>query len=222
MKPVKVLPPSYIHYRDLKPPEYKKAHFLFFILALPLTWGVYTLLNRIADLLRPDYAYSPGLNPSFKPGIIAGLLLVAIVVIVAHELIHALLLWLFIRDRVEVSIHFPGIGIETPDWYIPRNKLLVVSLAPLIGLTLIGIAFLFIVPRSFIGTVVLAITINIVGAYLDVAVAAYTFLLPPSAYICPDHGYAAIFIREASQANASNWRTRLRVFLEREILPRLE
>lgn len=223
MRPTKTLPASYVHYGNLEPDKYKKAHLLAFLLAIPLTLGIYTFLNKLAGMLRVDHPIARTWNPSFNPRTIVGLILVMMAVIAVHELIHSLLLWLFICERPSISVGFPGIGIETPEWYLPSSTLLLVSLAPLISLTLVGLVLLFTVPRNLIGTISIATTTNIVASYQDVAVAIYVFLLPESAFINPAHKYAAIFVKETSQvekgqAEEPKWKTRLRIFLEQEIL----
>jgi hypothetical protein len=156
-----------------------------------------------------------------------GLILVMMAVIIVHELIHSLLLWLFVRERPSISVGFPGIGIAMPEWYLSRDTLLVVVLAPVVVLTFVGLVLLFTVPRNLIGAVTIATTTNIVASYHDLGVAVYTFLLPESAFINPAHTHAAIYVKGTTQAaegreEESNWRRRLRVFLEKTLLPKLK
>lgn len=223
MKPTKVLPNSYIHYRNLRPGDYKKENLLALIVALPFSVGVYLFFNKLAFILRSDYSQTPTWNPKFNLGILIGLFFVAIAVIVAHESIHGLLLWSFTGERPNISIQFPGIGVESSDWYITPNYLIIVGLAPLLLLTTIGMALLFIVSPQSIGTVAIGLTINIVGSYLDIVVAMYSYLLPKSSFINPAHGYAAIFIkeREGMYNQTKDWKCRLRNVIEKEVLPRL-
>jgi hypothetical protein len=223
VKSTKTLPNSYVHYRDLRPGDYRKGNLLAFIIALPFSLGIYSFYNRLAFFLRADYLQSPTWNPKFDLSILIGLLLVTIAVIAAHESIHGLLLWRFTSERPSIGIQFPGVGVEAPDWYIPRNDLIVIGLAPFIILTTIGMVLLFIVSPQLIRTVVIGLTINIAGSYMDIAVVMYAYLLPKSSLINPAHGYAAIFVkeREGSPDQATNWRSRLRNVIEEEILPRL-
>jgi hypothetical protein len=196
---------------------------LALVIALPFSVGVYSFFNKLAFLLRSDYSQSPIWNPKFNLGIFIGLLFVTIAVIAAHESIHGLLLWHFTGERPNIGIQFPGIGVEAPNWYIPRNKLIIIGLAPLILLTTVGAALLFTVSPQSIGAVAIGLTINIAGSYLDIAVAMYSFLLPKSSFINPAHGYAAIFIKESKgfHDQTTNWKSRLRNVIEKEVLPRL-
>lgn len=223
MKPTKALPNSYVHYRNLRPGDYRKGNLLALIIALPLSVGIYSFFNKLAFFLRSDYLQAQTWNPKFNLDIIIGLLLVTIAVIAAHESIHGLLLWRFTGERPNISIQFPGIGVEAPDWYIPRNNLIIIGLAPLIVLTIIGIALLFTVSPHLIGTVAIGLTINIAGSYLDIAVAMYCYLLPKSSFINPAHGYAAIFIKEREELydQTTNWKSRLRNVIEKEVFPKL-
>lgn len=223
MKPQKTLPSSYVHHKDLRPGKYRKGHLLIMIIAIPITLGVYSFFNKVAFLVRLGHLQSPMWNPKLNLGILIGLLLVAVTVIAAHECTHGLLLWLFTRERPNLGIQFPGVGVEAPDWYLPRNLLMMIGIAPLILLTLIGLVLLFTVSPNIIGTVAIGITINIVGAYMDIAVVMYAYLLPKSAYIRPARGYASIYIKEAdgSQDKVSEWKSRLRSKIEQEVLPKL-
>jgi len=223
MKPTKVLPNSYMHYRNLRPGDYRKGNLLALIIALPFSLGVYSFFNKLAFFLRSDYSHSPTWNPKFDLGILIGLLFVTIVVIAAHESIHGLFLWGFTGERPSIGIQFPGVGVEAPDWYIPRDNLIIIGLAPLILLTTIGMVLLFSVSPQLIGTVAIGLTINIAGSYLDIGAAIYSYLLPKSSYINPAHGYTAIFIkeREGLHGQTINWKNRLRNVIEKEILPRL-
>jgi len=225
MRPTKTLPASYVHYGNLEPTKYRKAHLLALLLAIPLTLGIYTLLNKLADMLRVDNnPFTRTWNPSFDPRSIVGLLLVVVAVIAVHEFVHGLLLWLFIREPPSISVGFPGVGIETPEWYLPRNTLLTVGLAPLILLTFLGLVLLLTVPRNLIGTISIAITTNIVASYQDLAVAIYTFLLPESAFINPAHKHAAIYVKGTQAVEICeekpNWKEQLWVFLEKTLFPK--
>jgi hypothetical protein len=223
MKPTKTLPSPYIHYIDLCPGKYRKGHLLVLLIAIPITLGIYSFLNKVAFLVRLDHLQSPTWNPKMNLEILIGLLLVTLAVIAAHEGVHGLLLWLFTRERPNLGIQFPGVGVEAPEWYIPRNQLMIVGIAPLILLTLIGAVLLFTVPSNMIGTVAIGMTINMAGSYMDIAVVMYAYLLPISAYIRPDRGYASIFFKrvEGLQDTVPEWKCRLRRRIEQEILPKL-
>jgi hypothetical protein len=223
MKPTKTLPNSYVHYSNLRPGKYRKGHLLALLIALPLTVGVYSLFNKLAYLFRVDYSQSPTWNPKFNLGVIIGLLFVTITVIAAHECTHGLLLWLFTHERPNLGVQFPGVGVEAPDWYIPRNMLMIVGLAPLILLTLLGLVLLFAVSPDLVKTVAIGLTINIAGSYMDIAVVIYAYLLPISSFINPARGYAAIFIKETEGLHdeVPKWKSRLRNIIEQEVLPRL-
>ncbi len=223
MKLTRSLPNSYVHYIDVRPNKYRKAHTIALIIALPITLGVFLFFIELAYLLRVDYSKSSSLNPASKLWVIIGLLVVPIIVIAVHECMHGLLIWIFTHEFPNLHIQILGVSVEAPDWYIPRNKLILIGLAPLILLTLIGISLLFVVPPEIIGTVAIGLTINIVGSYVDIAVAMYANLLPKSSLINLSHGQISIFNMETKDLHdkVPKWKRRLRHVIEQEILPRL-
>ena len=216
MKPTKSLPDTFKHHLDLRPGDYRKGHLLFLLVTLPLSVGIYVLFTELAKIIRPDVVQSPTWNPNFSISVLLSIVLIFIIVAIVHESIHGMLIWIYTGELPKLGIQFPGKGVEAPDWFIPRENMFLIELAPLIFVTVICALLLFVIPPKFVGMVAIGSTINAAGSYMDLAVFLYTYLLPDKSYIKPAEGYASIFIKEFDE---STWKSRLLMALEQKILP---
>jgi len=217
MESTKSLPDTYKHHLDLRPGDYRKGHLLVLLITLPLAVGIYILFIALARIIRPEIVQSPTWNPNFSISVLFSILAVFFIVTIVHESIHGMLIWIYTGEIPKLGIHFPGIGVEAPDWYIPREQMMFIELAPLFFITIIGAVLLFLVPPRYIGMVAISSTINVVGSYMDLGVFLYTYLLPEESYIKPAGGYASIYLDKFDE---SNWKIRLLKSLEQKLLPK--
>ena len=218
MESTKSLPETYQHYIDLRPGDYRKGHLLVMFIALPLAVGVYVLFIELARIIRPGVVQQPNWNPNFSIPVLLSILFIFILTAIIHESIHGTLIWFYTGEVPKLGIHFPGIGVEAPDWHIPRGQMLVIELAPLFLITILGAVLLFFVPPQYIGMVAIGSTINAAGSYMDLAVFLYTFLLPKNSYIKPAEGYASIYLKGFDELI---WKTRLLKTLQQRLLPKM-
>lgn len=218
MESTKSLPETYKHHLDIRPGDYRRGHLLVLLITLPLAVGIYVLFIALARINRPGIVQLPSWNPNFSIPVLLSIFLVFVLVAVVHEGIHGILIWIYTKEIPKLGMHFPGIGVEAPDWHIPRNQMLLVELTPLFSISIIGAILLFFIPSRYIGMVAIGSTINVVGSYMDLAVFLYTYLLPNNSYIKPAEGYASIYIDELDE---SNWKSRILKSLEQRLLPKL-
>jgi hypothetical protein len=217
MEPTKSLPDNYKHHLDISPGDYRKGHLLVLLITLPLAVGIYVLFIALARINRSEIIQTPSWNPNFSSPVLLSLFFIFILVAIIHESIHGALIWIHTSEIPGLNIQFPGIGVVAPDWFIPREQMMLIELAPLLLITIIGAALLCLVPQRYIGMVAIGSTINVVGSYMDLAVFLYTYLLPEDSYIKPAKGYASIFF---DKFDSSNWKSRLLKSLEQKILPK--
>ncbi|HEX9013998.1 MAG TPA: DUF3267 domain-containing protein, partial [Anaerolineaceae bacterium] len=93
------------------------------------------------------------------------------VMLVLHEAIHGLFFWIFTRARPVFGAG-PGYAYAAaPGWYLPRDQYLMVGLAPLVVITLLGLAALAWVSPGWVMTVIAFVAFNASGAVGDLAVA---------------------------------------------------
>ena len=217
MESTKSLPDNYKHHIDIRPGDYRKGHLLVLLVTLPLAVGIYVLFINLAGINRPEIVQSVSWNPNFSIPVLLSIFFIFVLVAIIHESIHGTLIWIYTSEVPKLGIQFPGIGVEAPDWYIPREQMMFIELAPLFFITIIGAVLLFLVPPRYIGMVAIGSTINVVGSYMDLAVFLYTYLLPEDSYIKPAEGYASIYLDKFEE---SNWKSRLLKSLEQKLLPK--
>ena len=216
MESTKSLPDTYNHHLDLRPGDYRIGHLLVLLIAIPLAVGIYVLFIALARITRPEIVQSPSWNPNFSIPVLLSIFFIFVLVAIIHESIHGILIWIYTTEIPKLGIQFPGIGVEAPDWYIPRKQMMFIELAPLFLITIIGAALLFFVPQRYIGMVAIGSTLNVVGSYMDLAVFLYTYLLPEDSYIKPAEGYASIYLDKFEE---SDWKSRILKSLEQKLLP---
>ena len=149
--------------------------------------------------LRPDEAQA-GLAIGFSDlgGILQALLVVVVatgVMIVLHEVVHGLFFWLFTRSIPKFA--FKGIYAyaAAPQWYLPKVQYLVVALAPLVVLSLAGMALILVVPQGWFMILLLVLVTNASGAIGDLWVTVWLMRQPNSCY-ANDHGDAVTLFLE--------------------------
>jgi len=155
--------------------------------------GFYYLFIRAAMWMRPEAA-SQGLTSSFQGlgGVLVILLAVVIIyaaVIVLHEGTHGLFLAWFTHTRPAFAFRGYYAYAAAPGWYFPRNQYMLVSLAPLVLLSLLGLAVLTFVPAGWFLSVISFMAFNASGAVGDLAV-FFWLLRQPSTCLAYDVGDA--------------------------------
>lgn len=165
MNPTKTLPETYslAWAVDMK----KDARLNWTLQILGMFWFILGgwALWKIVSLLRPDFI--PQTQFAVSLPLLAGILFVILVTLILHELTHGLFFWLFTREKPTFGIG-PGYAYAAaPDWYFPKGKYLVIGLAPLVLLTILGLAAIAFVPAAWLGILFLAVVFNVGGAVGD-------------------------------------------------------
>ena len=100
---------------------------------------------------------------------------------VVHEAFHGIFFWYYTRARPQFGFRGAYAFAAAPDWYVRRTPYLITSLAPLVGITLIGILLLAIVPVRWVPLLMLVVVLNAAGAVGDLWVAYWLLRCPPDA-----------------------------------------
>lgn len=116
------------------------------------------------------------------------LLIIALVVLL-HELCHALFFWLFSRERPHIGFNLLYAYAAAPDWYFTRRQFVLIGLAPVLLLTLVGFIALPWVSVVTTAHLVLALTVNAAGAIGDCIVVIWA-LGQPAHIMLRDEGTA--------------------------------
>jgi hypothetical protein len=123
---------------------------------------------------------------------------IALVVIV-HEAVHGLCFWLVTSARPAFGLRIPYAYAAAPNWYIPRDQYLLIGLAPLVLITLAGLALLLIVPSAAVPVLALMIVFNAAGAIGDL-IAVVWLLIRPRSSLVRDRGDSMTVYRRADPA----------------------
>lgn len=119
-----------------------------------------------------------------------------IAILVLHELVHGAAMRLYGAHTEYGAILSKGMFYATaPGFAFPRNRYLVVVLAPLVVLSLLAvIAMALLAGSSWVMVVVLAATLNASGAAGDLWMSALVLRYPPAAYIVDEKDGMRVFV----------------------------
>jgi hypothetical protein len=165
---------------------------MLIVLGLFVFTASFAFFDNLAGALHSEYQPVERLHFELtleRLTILLRLLIPIAVVLILHEGIHALCLWLFTHERptfVATLEGVGGIGVKLPSWYLPRNAFLVANLAPVCSMTLAGLLLLPLMPQTSVGLLAFCMSINLTGSTSDVVSSIYMFLHPPSAYVTTD------------------------------------
>jgi hypothetical protein len=193
------LPPGYIVRGKMDLTKQPRLYFALNVLGLVILAAAGVLFVALARLLRPDAVtalfeqFSRGGGARQAALLLLGMLVVMLVI---HEAIHGVFFWRFTGARPRFGIG-PGYAYAAaPGWYLPRNQYLVVGLAPLVRISLGGLALIAVMPASWSGPLLALIIGNASGAVGDMAVVAWLLTLPKTALANDDGSAVTIYVPE--------------------------
>jgi hypothetical protein len=201
MQPVQVLPPTYhpIGTLDITK-DHRALLFLNLFGFLLLVLSGWFFLQAIIGLRRAEIAdgivrleVSSLLDTILM---VAGILLLTALYVGVHEAIHGFFFWLFTRSRPLFAFRWTYAYAAAPDWFLPRNQYLLTSLAPLIFITLGGLAVIPVVPASWLLGVWFVLTMNAGGSVGDLLVAGWLLRQPPTC-LAQDRGDSVTLFNQA-------------------------
>jgi hypothetical protein len=86
---------------------------------------------------------------------------------VLHELVHGVFFWLFTRSRPTFGFRGWYAFAAAPGWLLTRGQYLVVTLAPFVLLSILGIILLAVVPTGALAAILAGTVMNAAGAVGD-------------------------------------------------------
>ena len=135
-------------------------------------------LNSSTDILFYIQAFDN--LPSLNKYIFFVLILITATI---HELIHGLFFYLFTGDRPKIGIKSIYAYAGAPEWYIHKNRFFIISLSPLVIITILAIIILSVIPDSYFSIVFLLFTLNAGGSFGDIWVCIKLLNKPKDTYI---------------------------------------
>ena len=213
---MQVLPPSYSLYRHFDETKYKKVTWVVILVGGLVFWVSFVFFNNLAGVLRPDYQIIERLHFQLNTDRLIALfrvLLPVALVLILHECIHAVILWLYTKERPTFIATFEGIGgiaVRMPSWYLSRNAFLIASLAPVCLITLAAPFLFLLVPHTVINTLVFCVALNFAGSLSDIVSSIYIYTQPATAYITTD---GSLF-HDQKSTNAPRWKRWIQIIIE--------
>ncbi len=130
-------------------------------------------------LLRPSLEEAGAIPGMSLPQLLVAFLLT----LVLHELIHGLSFSILTGEHPKYGFRGFFFYAAAPDWYIPRNTYLRITLAPLALLSLLGMGVLLTAPVTLVPIILFTLAVNAAGATSDLFVATWLWRAPPTVLI---------------------------------------
>ncbi|MBW6465881.1 MAG: DUF3267 domain-containing protein [Brevefilum sp.] len=185
----RTLPEGYDLYRTLDLIKDRKLLLILSAASLGLFLACWAGLVWLLQQLRPDLTPGRG-SFEFRLSGIGGVLIpllvllgVVFAMVIVHEAIHGVCFWLFTGGRVKFAFKGAYAYAAAPDWYVYKQPYKVVSLAPLVLITVLGLLALLWVPANWVAPLMLLIAMNASGAVGDIYVVFLLTKLPGEALV---------------------------------------
>lgn len=190
MQPSTQLPPDYEMRGEIDLSQNKRLALLLNLIGTILIFVFGAFFGWLTLLLRPDLVFSWEVEGTSQLLTFA-LVLIGLTVaqVTLHELLHGLFFWLATRSRPRYGFKGLYAYAAAPEWYLPRNRYLVVGLAPVVGMSLVGLLFISFVPQGLVLLLLYVIVVNAAGSIGDLLVAGW-LLFKPTTTLIQDGGDA--------------------------------
>lgn len=110
-------------------------------------------------------------------------LAVIFLVLYLHELIHAFFFYMFTKEKPVVGIKSIYAFAAAPEWYINKNEYLIISLSPMVLITIIGFILLAVFPFQYLSIVFFTFTVNAAGSVGDIWISILLFNKPKNSLV---------------------------------------
>ncbi len=144
------------------------------------------LFVQITYWLRPNEApQALAIAIAGLPGALQVIIVVVVLyagMVLLHEALHGLFFWLFTGGRPVFAFKGAYAYAAAPDWFLPRNMYFVTAVAPLVGISLLGVTALAFGPSSWFLPALVVLITNAGGAAGDLWVAGWLLRQPSNCY----------------------------------------
>jgi hypothetical protein len=173
------------------PPDYREVLYLQLMQGSRILWlqvGAFVplvlallLLQSWASLITQVRGAWPGEPP--LPNILL-LVLVYFLMMLIHEGLHGLLIaWAGQRPRFGIKWMLGVVYATTDGGYFQRNMFIAIALAPLVGMTLLGLVVMWFIPDGWGYWVGWMVVLNAAGAIGDIWMSVVVLRYPPATLI---------------------------------------
>lgn len=183
MKASQILPEEYREHGSISLKKNKQLFLWLTLLSIPWLPFCIFFFMALANRLRPfpsfEFKITTITGIGFAMiGVIAGSAITMVVVMFLHEMIHGLFYWLFTGSRPKFGFKVLYAYAAAPGWYVPRPQFFVVGAAPLVLLSLLGLALLMFIPWVAVPWVLIGLILNATGAIGDLYMLARLIVVP--------------------------------------------
>jgi len=175
-KATQTLPDNYQLSKNLNLIKEPKLLLTLSLYSIVLFIAAWIGLGWLLQWLRPG-TDSSGVSISFSVTGIADIVTpflvilgVTAVMIVVHEAIHGIFFRVYTGGKVKFAFKGAYAYAAVPGWYISKRPYMVVSLAPLVLMTVGGVLALLWVPVNWVIPIMLLVAMNAAGAVGDIYV----------------------------------------------------
>jgi hypothetical protein len=190
LKAVKHIPENYSLFWKFDLNKVREQFWLNFFAFALLFFSLF-VFGFLIFLLRPgvipvNYHYVP---PTAAQGalFIAKVIAVMVVMVPLHEGFHGIFFWIFSRTKPQYSFKIYYASAAAPGWYFPRWQYLIISLAPVVGITTLAIAGIAWLPVPLLLPLYFLLILNTTGSVGDLWV-VFKLLFSPSETMIRDFG----------------------------------
>jgi hypothetical protein len=184
----KILPEGYTLARTLDLRQTKNLILvnLFGVVLLIASWiGFAGLANALHPGSMNFTISSRNLGSAFLS--LLTFVIVIVVMLFVHEGFHGLCFWIFTKTRPLFAFKGAYAYAAAPEWFLPKGQYLLTGLAPLVGITVICVALMFVLPAWWMNPLVWMLVLNTSGACGDLWM-VYWLLRSPADVMSRDKG----------------------------------
>jgi hypothetical protein len=179
-----------------KPKETVNLSFWGLMIAIVSWFGFLALARSLHPAIFPRGSFQISISILSSLIFIAEVLIISILMIIIHEGFHGIFFWIFSGERPKFAFKIYYAYASAPGWYFPRWQYFYTALAPLIGITLIGVAALLWLPAYCAMPALMLLVFNTSGAVGDIWVALRLVICPRSTLV-RDYGDKIEFFKPA-------------------------
>lgn len=168
--------------------------FVLFAVTAALFWYILQIVRPVEAQAGMAIGFSD-LNGVLQ--IILAVIATTVVMIVLHEAAHGLFFWWFTRSRPKFAFRGTYAYACAPTWYIPKRQYLVVALAPLVLLSLLGVALMAVIPAEGFTLLLLFLVSNASGAIGDLWVVGWLLRQSAPTYALDEGDAVTLYVKKA-------------------------
>lgn len=195
MKPTKCLPDNYRQDSILDLSKNKRLAIGLNILGTIFLLIFGAILLWLVSALRNGVGQGE-LIGRFSLEIFLGIVCVSILSVILHEIIHGMSFWYYTGEKARFGFKGLYAYAAAPEWFIPRQKHVVIALTPLIGITTIGLVLLLIMPIKVLPFLFFSVIVNLAGSIGDVVIVVWLLTKPRTAYVNDYGDGVAVYVNK--------------------------